>query len=222
MEHITLASGGPQAFVEPRAASDGPGAWMHEGDPQRVWIVSCPGAPVPAAQQRHVCLTPGAAARRAMRMALMARHRGAGKTARGSARGRSRLDDIDGVDEEEDEQRRRNSARNARNTTCASNGESFDYAIDLDHVSLSAGSLRWWSHSMAPGDVLDFCWYDETRVYDGIGRIECVTSFGDPPLAGRSSSQAHTAWTVVIYGLLVTICILFVTSLLGGGRRRRC
>lgn len=214
MESATLTGA---AFVEPRVASDGPGTWMHEGDPQRVWIVSCLGTPLPATQQRHVCLTPGAAARRAVRMALMARHRGVGKTARGLARGRSRLDDIDGVEEEEEERGR----GTARDASRAGNGESFDYAIDLDRMTLSAGSLRWWSNSMAPGDVLDFCWYDETRVYDGIGRIECVTSFGDPPLNARSSPQARTAWTVVIYGLLMTIGLLFVMSLLGGGRRRR-
>ncbi|AVK76814.1 hypothetical protein pmac_cds_126 [Pandoravirus macleodensis] len=211
METATLMS----AFTEPRAASDSPATWMHEGDPQRVWIVSCPGTTLPATQQRHVCLTPSAAARRAVRMALVARHRGIGKTVHGLARGRSRLDDIDGVDEEE-----RDAGRDT-DRVGNNNNEAFDYAIDLDRLALSAGSLRWWSNSMAPGDVFDFCWYDETRAYDGIGRIECVTSFGDPSATARSS-QAHTAWTVVIYGLLITVGLLFVTSLLGGGRRRRC
>lgn len=207
METVTLMS----TFTEPQAASDSPATWMHEGDPQRVWIVSCPGAPLPATQQRHVCLTPSAAARRAVRMALVARHRGIGKAVRGLARGRSRLDDIDGVEEEE----KRDTGR------AGNNSEAFDYAINLDRLALSAGSLRWWSNSMAPGDVFDFCWYDETRAYDGIGRIECVTSFGDPSATARSS-QAHTAWSIVIYGLLMTVGLLFVMSLLGGGRRRRC
>nr|UDO48058.1 hypothetical protein [Pandoravirus massiliensis] len=200
-----------QAFMEPRPASDtSSDAWMREGDPQRVWIVSCPGASLPAARQRHVCLTPTAAARRAVRMALVARHRRAGR----AVRGRSRLDDIDGLQDDQD--------ASSRRTPHTQGNTAFDYAIDLDRVNLSAASLRWWSNSMAPGDVLDFCWYDEARAYDEAGRIECVTSFGDPaPLLTARSSQSHTVWSIVIYSLLATIGVLFLTSLLGGGRRRR-
>lgn len=189
---------------------------LFEDAPQRVWVVSWPGASRRATKaigRDSVCLTPDAAGRKAVRSALLlfARARREHDTppttrhGRGLPPGYTQLDDIDGVDRD-DHVDAADDGRDDGSHAC-------DHVIDLSDSVNAASFLRMWCATMAPGEVFAFGWRNGDAACEGIGRIECRAAFGRPSrgraLGGDGSRDIFGPMTVITYVVLAAVIFCF-------------
>ncbi|AGO82174.1 hypothetical protein pdul_cds_226 [Pandoravirus dulcis] len=186
---------------------------LFEDVPQRVWVVSWPGASRRATKaigRDSVCLTSDAAGRKAVRSALLLfartrrEHGTPPTTRRGLPPGYTQLDDIDGVDRDD-----RVDADDGRDN----GGRACDHVIDLNDSVNSASFIRMWCATMAPGEAFTFGWRNGDVACEGIGLVECRAAFGKPSkghaLGGDGSREMIGPVTVIAYVALAIVIFCF-------------
>lgn len=198
--------------------------WLFEGAPQRVWIVSWPGASRRATRaigRDSVCLTPDAAGRKTVRSALLLSARTHGNTAsatragRGLPPGYTQLDDIDGIDR--DDQTDTDDQASVGGDDEDARGRACDHMIDLKDSITSASFIRMWCATMAPGETFTFGWRWGGAPCEGIGRVECRAAFGKRheghTLGSGGGNSSLGPVTVVTYIVLAAVIFCFLRML---------
>jgi hypothetical protein len=141
---------------------------------------------------------------------------------------RARIDDIDGLPNHEDGGIDSNNGDNVDGGTAVDNdiaggsdeidngdnddGEAAttsDHCVDLSNQMGSAARIRLWCATMAPGEVLTFCW---RGAGSGTGRIECRAAFGQAASSGKNirvNALEGLAIAVALLAVFVCFRILF-------------